>query len=91
MITLWKVRVVKTDGSIATHDISPRVIVAFERHFKIGMSQAFSKEQKYEHAFWLAWEAEKQSGAVVKPFDGWLESIQGVDIEVDKLPFDETA
>ena len=91
MITLWKVRVVKTDGTEATYDVSPRTIVAFERHFKSGLSQAFAKEQKNEHTYWLAWEAEKQAGVVVKPFDSWLEDVLGVDIEVERIPFDETA
>jgi hypothetical protein len=90
MIALWKVRVAKIDGTVSVYDVSPRVIVAFERNFKTGLAQAFAKEQKYEHTFWLAWEAEKQSGAVVKPFDSWLEGVAGVDVDVEKLPFDET-
>ena len=91
MITLWKVRVAKADGTIATYDVTPRTIVAFERHFKLGLAQAFAREQKHEHTFWLAWEAEKAAGVVVKTFDLWLEGITGVDIQVDKLPFDEEA
>jgi hypothetical protein len=90
MIAVWKVRVVKSDGTQATYEVSPRSIVAFERHFKSGLTTAFAKEQRYEHTYWLAWESEKQSGVVVKPFDSWLEDVVGVDVEVDRIPFDET-
>ena len=91
MIALWKVRVVKADGTQATYDVRPRTIVAFERQFKMGLSAAFAKEQKHEHSYWLAWEAEKAAGVIVKTFDLWLEDVVGVDIEVERLPFDETA
>jgi hypothetical protein len=90
MIVLWKVRVVKADGTQATYDVRPRTIVAFERHFKMGLAAAFAKEQRNEHTLWLAWESEKASGVVVKPFDSWLDDVVGVDIEVEKHPFDET-
>jgi hypothetical protein len=90
MITLWKVNVVHADGTKATYDVSPRTIVAFERHFKMGLAAAFAKDMKYEHTYWLAWEAERQAGVVVKPFDSWLEGVSGVDVDIERLPFGET-
>lgn len=91
MITQWKVTVVKADGTSAQHAVTPRTIVAFERHFKLGLAQAFTKDQKQEHVFWLGWEAERSAGMSPKPFDSWLEDIAGVNIEVDNVPFGEEA
>lgn len=86
----WKVRVIRDDGTSDLYPVRPKTIVAFERNFKIGLSNAFTKEQKQEHVYWLGWDAEKSSGAVVKPFESWLDGILSVEIEAEKLPLDET-
>jgi len=70
-------RVVRADGE-TDYRLNPAVVVAFERQFKMGIGKAFATEQKAEHLYWLAWKAEQASGAVVKPFDGWLETIADV-------------
>ena len=86
-----RLTVVTKDGP-ATYDVSPKVQVEFERHFKVGIAKAFQDDQKVEHIYWLAWKAAHAGGAVVKPFDGWLDDI--VDVQVqdgDNAPFDATA
>ena len=86
----WKVTIVRDDQTTDTFTVRPKTIVAFERHFKTGLSQAFVKEQKSEHLYWLAWESERATGNVVKPFDQWLDTLVSVGIEVDSVPLDET-
>ncbi len=87
----WEITVVRDDATTDTFTVRPKTIVAFERHFKVGLSTAFIKEQKSEHLYWLAWEAERSSGNVVKPFDQWLDTIASVDIKAADLPLEETA
>jgi hypothetical protein len=73
------------DGTTNEYSVGPKVQVAFEREWKIGMPAAFSENQKMEHLYWLAWKAQQASGAVVKPFDGWLEGVDSVEIvDVDR-------
>jgi hypothetical protein len=76
-------RVVTADSE-RDYRLTPSVVVAFERQFGMGIGKAFSSEQKAEHLYWLAWKSEQQTGAVVKPFDSWLESV--VDVEMVEQP-----
>jgi hypothetical protein len=69
---------VVTADSERDYRLTPSVVVAFERQFGRGIGKAFASEQKAEHVYWLAWKAEQQSGAVVKPFDSWLDTISDV-------------
>jgi hypothetical protein len=81
MIT-WQLKVTKNDGSTNTYTVGPRQIVAFERHWKIGLAKAFQVEQKMEHLFWLAWEAERSAGNVVPLFgDAYLDTLANVEID----------
>ena len=50
----------------------------------VGIGKAFSTEQKAEHMYWLAWKCVANSGAVVKPFEGWLETV--VDVQMVEEP-----
>jgi hypothetical protein len=77
----WNVKVAKTDGTTNTYPVTPRVIVAFERHFKTGLANAFATEQKLEHVYWIAWEAERAAGNLVKLFDEYLDTISHVELE----------
>ena len=83
MISLT-LRVVTADSE-TDYRLTPAVVVAFERQFKTGIGKAFSSEQKAEHMYWLAWKCVAQSGAVVKPFEGWLEDITDVQM-VEDMP-----
>ena len=87
MITL-NLRVTTTSGS-ADYTVGPKVQVAFEREFKVGLPKAFAADQKMEHLYWLAWKASHAAGEVVKPFDGWLDTVQAVEVVgQDEVPLD---
>jgi hypothetical protein len=74
-----------TDGSEAEYPVTPKVEVDFERKFGLGIGKAF-EQQKREHQHYLAWLAVKASGAVVKPFDGWLETVENTEVLVATDP-----
>ena len=73
------------DGTEAEYPVTPKVEVEFERKFGVGIGKAF-QEQKREHQHYLAWLAVKASGVVVKPFDGWLETIESTEVTVTTDP-----
>jgi len=73
------------DGQDHDYPVTPKVEVDFERKFGVGIGKAF-QEQKREHQHYLAWLAVKASGAVVKPFDGWLETVENTEVTVATDP-----
>jgi len=78
---------VTTDGHTEDVVIGPKVQVAFEREWKIGLPKAFGAEQRLEYVYWLAWKAIGDSGRVVKLFDAWLETVENVEmIGADEAP-----
>lgn len=87
----WRLQITKTDGATAEYTITPRTIVAFERHFKVGLAAAFQNEQKMEHLYWLGWDAERLAGNTVPVFETWLESVSAVDLAVEAGFLDATA
>lgn len=85
MISL-NLRVTTADGA-REYEVKPKTVVEFERQFGMGIGKAFQTEQRAEHIYWLAWRSVKDSGQVVKPFDGWLEDVADVEmIEADDHP-----
>ena len=73
------------NGETNEYTVGPKVQVAFEREWKMGMPKALTTEQRMEHLYWLGWKAQQASGAVVKPFDGWLDGVEAVEVvEVDR-------
>jgi hypothetical protein len=72
-------------GSETEYPVTPKVEVEFERKFGIGIGKAF-EQQKREHQHYLAWLAVKASGVVVKPFDGWLETVENTEVLVATDP-----
>jgi len=72
-------------GVEAEYPVTPKVEVEFERKFGVGIGKAFT-EQKREHQHYLAYLAVKASGAVVKPFDGWLDTIESTEVMVTTDP-----
>jgi hypothetical protein len=76
-------RVVKADGTDVVLPVMPKTVVAFERQFGMGIGKAFQSEQKAEHLYWMAWKAQANTGAVVKPFDGWLDDVVSVELVED--------
>jgi len=73
------------EGQELEFPVTPKVEVEFERKFGIGIGKAFN-EQKREHQHYLAWLAMKASGAVVKPFDGWLDTVANTEVLVATDP-----
>lgn len=82
MISL-SLRVTTTNGT-NDYQVGPKVQVAFEREFKVGLPKAFAADQKMEHLYWLAWKCAEQvaksGGPAVKPFDGWLDTVESVEV-----------
>jgi len=72
-------------GEVSEFPVTPKVEVEFERKFGVGIGKAF-QEQKREHQHYLCWLAMKQSGAVVKPFDGWLDTVENTEVSVQTDP-----
>ncbi|HEY7824858.1 MAG TPA: hypothetical protein VIG24_18610 [Acidimicrobiia bacterium] len=76
---------VSIGGSVSEFPVTPKVEVEFERKFGMGIGKAF-QEMKREHQHYLCWLAMKQSGAIVKPFDGWLDEIESTEVLVSEDP-----
>lgn len=79
MAALMRLTVTPATGEPYQITVTPAVIVAAERHFGKGMNQLFGEQMSYEALAWLAWKATHRSGAVVKPFDEWLDGIEGIE------------
>ena len=85
MAALMTVVVTKTSGPPATYTILPVTIVAFERQFGTGIG-SLATDTRMEYIYWLAWHAEKTSGAIVKLFDDWLNDVESVEAVDDAAP-----
>jgi len=70
---------VVTSGGEEEVQVSPKVVVAFEREFQTGLGRAFQNDQRAEHMFWLAWKASGSN----KTFDVWLDDVQDVEMVTD--------
>jgi hypothetical protein len=90
MAATMVVTVVRAGDQRETFTVKPATIVAFERHFGVGLG-ALSTDARMEYIYWLTWEAERRSGAVVKPFDGWLEDVEDVELADDADPLEVPA
>lgn len=78
---------IATEDTSGDFTVGPKTQVAFEREWKVGLPKAFGDQQKMEHVYWLAWKAMQDSGVVVKPFEGWLETVQSVEmVGADEAP-----
>jgi hypothetical protein len=64
--------------------VTPRAAINFERHFKIALSKALTDDQRMEYIYFLAYEALKATGATVKLFDGWIDTVHNVEFVFDK-------
>ena len=75
------VTVERRDGNREEFPVLPPTVIAFERWAKMGIGQAFAgNTAKFEHIYYLAWLAEKDSGNTVKVFDEWLKNVADVDV-----------
>ena len=66
-----------SDGT--TRDVAGKAadIVAFETKFDMSMS-SLQKDVKITHLFFLAWHAEKRTGATALEFEAWLDTVEMV-------------
>ena len=74
------VTIKRKDGTSETFPVYADSQIAFERWAKVSISAAFDPaiKPKMESLYYLAWLAEKNSGAVVKPFDEWIKTVASV-------------
>lgn len=77
------VTIKRKDGTTETFPVYADTQIAFERWAKTSISAAFdpATKPKMESLYYLAWLAEKNSGAVVKTFDEWIKTIASVGAE----------
>ncbi len=52
-------------------------MVAFESHFDLSIAR-LEKEVRLSHLFYLAWHADKRTGATTDDFEKWLEGVEMV-------------
>jgi len=74
----FNVEVTHTGGEPHTYEVTARVLVDWESHHSDLTWRAWVREQQWTPLCYLGWLAEKESGAVVKPFTGWLDNINQV-------------
>jgi hypothetical protein len=86
---LMRVTVEKADGTEETYVVKPATIVAFERQFAVGLG-SLGESGRMEYVYWLAYDCEKRSGKVVKPFDGWLDELVDVSVDEEAAPLGGT-
>jgi hypothetical protein len=80
-----RVTVEKRDGSTNTYDVYPTAISDFEEHVKMGLVSAFSEaNSRMSNLYYLAWLAEKDSGAVVKTYENYKKELAHVSVEFPK-------
>lgn len=77
-MAMMQLEITTTSGDQIKVDVTPKVIVEAERHFKMGMSKLFGTESSMEHMTWLAWKAMLVGGYEVKTYELWLDGIASV-------------
>jgi uncharacterized protein YuzB (UPF0349 family) len=83
-----KLRIVRTDGTDTTHQITPAIEFAFENYAKKGLHKAFREDEKQSDVYFLAHECLRRSGAQVSPFGAeFLETLVRVEV-LDDDPLD---
>jgi hypothetical protein len=82
-----KLKVTRTDGSVAEYEITPSIEAAFETHVKMGFHKALYELQRQTDVYWLCWEAIRRSGESLPPFgDKFLDTLKAVEVlESDPL------
>jgi hypothetical protein len=79
-MAMMRMRVVPLEGAPIEVPVTPKVIVAAERHFKTSMAKLFNPDNvSFEAMSWIAWQAMQHSGHVVKTFDLWLDGIENIE------------
>jgi hypothetical protein len=77
----------KIDGSMVDVPCRALVEVNFEQHFKAGVNrETFEGAQSSTRAYWMAWEAERQTNPSVLSFDDWVGTVEAIDAWEEALP-----
>lgn len=88
MIPNLKLTVKYDNGGSSNVDVKPRTQIAFERKFDLSMTEAFTDQSlRFEWLYFMAWHASKTS----VEFDEWMETVEGIDMEVDGTDADPTS
>ena len=92
-MALMKLKVTPIDGDAIDVSVTPKVIVAAERHFKRGMGELFSKDNStYEALAFCAWQAMMASGHDTHAsFDRWLDGIEEISADDEAIDTDPKA
>lgn len=86
-MALMNLKVTPTEGAPISVKVTPKVMVAAERHFQAGFTQLFDqKSVKYETLAWVAHQALMYSGYEVKTFELWLDGIDDITTEESAVP-----
>jgi hypothetical protein len=85
-MALMQLKVTLDGGDVVAVKVTPKAVVAAERHFKKGMGDLFGQSVTYEALAWVAWQAMQLSGHVVKTFDLWLDGVEAIEAVDDAAP-----
>jgi len=77
-MAMMQLEVTFVTGDPVVVNITPKVIVDAERHFKMGMSKLFGENSSMEHMTWLAWKGMLVGGYEVKTYELWLDNVANV-------------
>jgi hypothetical protein len=80
-------KITQIDGTTTECKITPAIEYAFEKHHKIGMIKAFRERELQSDLYWLAWEALRRNGVIVKPFgEEFISTLEVVEVVEDSDP-----
>jgi len=78
-----KLKITQSDGQVSSHAITPAIEVQFEKYVGGGFAKVLRDQEKQEHIYYLAWLCLKKT-QTVKPFeDGFLDTIDLVELDLD--------
>lgn len=78
-----KLKITQTDGTVTSHTITPAIEVQFEKWAGGGFAKVLRNEEKQEHIYYLAWLCLKKTQPVVAFEDGFLDTIDLVELDFD--------
>ena len=82
-----KMDVLMTSGDKVPVIVTPKAQVEFERHYKLGIANAFGDDMRMEYIYFLAWKAMVHIGRTTKSFDDWLDDVEDIEMaEDDAVP-----
>lgn len=73
-----KLKVTYTDGRVLETKITPKVEVAVEKQFKVGL-QSLQGDAHAEHFYYMAWAGLHYAGQEGKSFEDFLDALEDVE------------